>query len=148
MDDSHLRSAIIARPLRIPFYSKAYQQEEIVGRMSIRHVVTLDCYDGPVLFGARNRIGERFLALATAATRNNECGCAVVGVSPQRMGRPARCHGAGGIWRRYLALFNRTTGGFDLETQTTPLSASGCLPDKGCTLDTEASAQGYPPPCR
>lgn len=112
----------------------------------IHHVATLDYYDGPILFEARDRIGGHYLALA-ADTRDGDPAYAVVGVSPERLSefrgglvdlRDVMLEAGSEEW--YVALPSPTTEGFDLELQATELAASDYLPNSGYTLNAAATS--------
>ena len=111
---------------------------------TIHHVVTLDYYDGPVLFEARDRIGGHYLAVA-GGSRGGDPVYAVVGVSPERLDdfrrgmvdlRDLMAEAGSEEW--FVGTQKRTTEDFDLEPQAIELAASGYLPDSGYKLDAAA----------
>lgn len=113
---------------------------------TIQHAVTLDYYDGPIVFEGRDRIGGHYLAVA-ADSRDGDPVFAVVGVSPERVYqfrngmvdlRAVMLEAGSEEW--FLATQNRATEDFNLEPQRTELAASAYLPDSGFRLDPAASS--------
>ena len=112
---------------------------------AVRHTATLDYYDGPILFEARDAIGGHYLA-AAADTRSGKTLFAVVGVSPERLHefrngtvdlRDLMVEAGSDEW--YVACENPATEDFDLELQASPLSTSRYLPKVGYKLDAATS---------
>ncbi len=112
---------------------------------AVHHTATLDYYDGPILFEARDRIGGHYLAVA-ADIRNGKTLFAVVGVSPERLVefrsgavdlRDLMVEAGSEEW--YVACGNPTTKEFDLELQSSPLSTSHYLPGAGYKLNAGTS---------
>ena len=113
---------------------------------AVRHSETLDYYDGPILFEARDAIGGHYLA-AAADTRSGTTLFAVVGVSPERLHefrngtvdlRDLMVEAGSEEW--YVACENPTTEEFDLELQSSPLSTSRYLPGAGYKLNAATSS--------
>ena len=108
---------------------------------AIRHVATLDYYDGPILFEARDRIGGHYLAVAIDAG-TTEPRFAVVGVSPSmlvdfRSGAVDLQHVmvVSGAEDWYVARPSGTMDEFLLERQTTAIVDSVHLPTGTYKLD-------------
>ena len=109
---------------------------------TIRHVETLDRYDGPILFVGKDDVGVLYLAVAVKDNVGDELLYAVVAVPPEdlrrfRSGlvdlRALMLEAGADVW--FLASFSGDEGGFDLQPQSTPLAQSRHLPGLGYTLD-------------
>ena len=112
----------------------------------IHHAVTLDYYDGPVVFEARDRIGGHYLAVAGGSLHGDPV-YAAVGVAPERLYdfrngmvdlHDLMLEAGSDEW--FLATQVRATENFTLEPQGTKLAASSYLPHSGYWLDPAASS--------
>ena len=100
---------------------------------AVQHVATLDYYDGPILFQARDRAGGHYLAVA-ADVCDGVPVYAVVGVSPKEL-RDFRCGGVdlrdimieAGSKEWYVARASHALDELDLQRQVTPLVDSAYL---------------------
>lgn len=113
---------------------------------TIHQAVTLDYYDGPILFEARDRIGGNYLAVAGDGAGGDPV-YAVVGISPERLhdfrNGMVDLHDVmleEGSEEWFLATPNWATDDFQLEPQDQQLAESGYLPAKGYRLDPAVSS--------
>lgn len=112
----------------------------------VQHTATLDYYDGPILFEARDPEGGRYLAVA-ADTCDRGAVYAVVGVSPRRL-RDFRCGGVdlrdlmieAGSQEWYVTRASHATDEFALQRQVTPLADSPYLAEVGYRLKSAESS--------
>ncbi len=113
---------------------------------TIQHTVTLDYYDGPIVFEGRDRIGGIYIAVAGPDHGINPV-YAVVGVSPENLYdfrngkvdlRTLMLKAGSEEW--FLASPNDSTEEFSLEPQFSELDASEYLPGSGYKLDSGISS--------
>ncbi len=113
---------------------------------TIQHEITLDYYDGPVVFEGRDRIGGNYVAVLGGGNEVNPV-YAVVGVSPEslyafRNGevdlRALMLEAGSKEW--FLTTPGDVVGEFDLELQRTQLEKSDYLPNHGYLLDPATSS--------
>ena len=113
---------------------------------TVCYTTTLDYYDGPLLFEARDRIGGHYLAVAVPSTHPQDK-FFVVGVAPERL----RQFRVGLVDLRKVVeeagkeeWFFATTSNLDdpieLEPQVVPLASTELLPDEGFFLNDSPAA--------
>ena len=113
---------------------------------TVQHTATLDYYDGPVLFEARDLEGGRYLAVVADTCDGGDV-YAVVGVSPRRL-RDFRCGVVdlrdlmieAGAQEWYVTRATHGTDEFALQRQVTRLVDSPYLADVGYRLESAESS--------